>query len=261
MLIKRFTKDIAKYFNFSIVSAKSQLKAEVAGSYLNWVWWILDPLCFMLIYTFVFGYVFQSREPYFSVYIFIGLTMWNFFNKTVQGSVKLIRSNKHIVSKVYFPKFILLISRIWVNGFKMMISFGIVVLMMLFLQIPVTFNVFFFIPILIILGLITFGISCFMMHYGVYVEDLSHVVSILTKMLFYITGIFYNLEKRIPEFGSILNEYNPVAFLLSAMRQALLYSQTPSVPLLLIWFAVGILLCAAGIRKIYREENNYVKSI
>ena len=60
LLYKRFIRDMKKYFSFSIISAKSQLKSEVANSYLNWLWWILTPTCFMLIYTFIFGYVKES---------------------------------------------------------------------------------------------------------------------------------------------------------------------------------------------------------
>lgn len=260
-MFKRFYDDVRKYFRYSIVSAKSQLKSDVAGSYLNWIWWILDPLCFMLIYSFIFGYVFNTREQYFSVYIFIGLTMWNFFNKTVQGSVMIVKKNKSIVSKVYFPKYILILTKIWVNGFKMMISFGIVAIMMIVYRIPLTWNIFYFFPILLVLVLLTFGCSCFMLHFGVYVQDLSNVVNIAMKMFFYMTGIFYNLEKRIPEYGALLNQYIPTAYLLTGMRQCLIYGETPSLNMLLFWFAVSLLLAIAGVRKIYKEENSYVKSI
>jgi ABC-type polysaccharide/polyol phosphate export permease len=99
------------------------------------------------------------------------------------------------------------------------------------------------------------------MHYGVYVNDLSNVVAIITRMLFYITGIFYNLETRIPEVGALLNRYNPVAFLITAMRNCLIYSQTPLRKIMLVWFLVGLLLSFLGVWKIYREENSYVKSI
>lgn len=261
MMIKRFFCDITKYFRYSVVAAKAQLKSEVAGSYLNWIWWVLDPLCFMLIYTFVFGYVFKSNEQYFPVYIFIGLSMWDFFNKTVRGSVKMIKTNKSIVSKIYFPKYILLLTRIWVNAFKMLVSFGIVAVMMVIFRVPITWNVLYAVPIILTLGVFTFGCSCFLMHYGVYVNDLSNVVAIVTRMLFYITGIFYNLEARIPEYGVYLNRYNPVAFLLSSMRKCLIYSETPGRKMLLVWFVVGLLLSIAGIWKIYKEENSYVKAI
>lgn len=260
-MLKRLSQDLSKYFRYSIVSARAQLKSDVADSYLNWIWWILDPLCFMLIYTFIFGYVFKSSEQYFPVYIFIGLSMWDFFNKTTQASVKMIKNNKSIVSRVYFPKYILLLSRIWVNGFKMMVSFAIVVAMMLFFRIPISWNVLYFLPILLILMLFTFGCGCFMMHYGVYVSDLSNITAIVLRLLFYITGIFYNIESRIPQYGTFLNRYNPVAFLMSSMRNCLIYCRTPSRKMLLFWLVFSVVLALLGVRKIYKEENSYVKAI
>ncbi len=260
-MFKRFVADLKKYFRYSIVSAKSQLKAEVANSYLNWIWWVLDPLCFMLIYTFIFGYVFNSKEQYFPIFIFIGLSMWDFFNKTVTHSVKMVKNNKSIVSKVYFPKFVLLLTRMWVNGFKMMISFGLVIIMMIAYGVPLSWNVLYCIPVLITLFLLTFGISCYTMHFGVYVEDLSNVITLVLRFVFYLTGIFYNVEKKIPDLGTVLNRYNPVAFLLTSMRNALIYCQTPHIALLLLWFAVSLVISVLGVRKIYKEENSYVKSI
>ena len=106
--MKRFFKNVKKYWNYSLCAAKAELKAEVANSYLNWLWWILDPLSFMVIYTFMVQIVFNASEPYFPVFIFIGLTCWNYFNTSVSGSVKLVSTNKAIVTKVYVPKYILL---------------------------------------------------------------------------------------------------------------------------------------------------------
>ena len=185
-MLNRAFLDLKKYFRYSVVSAKSKLKAEVANSYLNWLWWILDPLCFMLIYTFIFGFVFDAKEQYFPVFIFIGLSMWEFVNKTLLGSEKTIKLNKAIVSRVYFPKFILVLSKIWINGFKMLISFGVVMLMMLVFRVPLSRNVLFFIPVLIVLALFTFGCACFVMHYGVYVEDLSNVLNVVLRFVFYV---------------------------------------------------------------------------
>ena len=48
--MKKFIEDIKKYYKYIIYATRSNLKTEVANSYLNWLWWILDPLCFMLVY-------------------------------------------------------------------------------------------------------------------------------------------------------------------------------------------------------------------
>ncbi len=260
-MINRFFTDLRKYFSFSVVSARSQLKTEVASSYLNWIWWILDPLCFMLIYTYIFGYVFNSREQYFPVFIFVGLSMWDFFNHTLKSSVRIVKRNKSVVSRVYFPKYILVVAQLLADAFKMMISFGIVVLMMIFFKVPISFNVLFFIPIILTLMLFTFGCSCFVMHFGVYVEDLSNVINIVLRFLFYLTGIFYNIEKRIPNIGAYLNQFNPLASMITAMRDCLIYSKTPDLLFMGIWFAVSLLLAIGGVALVYKEENSYLKAV
>lgn len=260
-MLKRFIYDIKKYFRYSIVSAKAQLKSEVADSYLNWIWWVLDPLCFMLIYTFVFGYVFKAREPFFSVFIFIGLSMWQFFERTIKQSIKIVKLNKPIVAKVYIPKFILILTKMWVNAFKMLVSFAIVFLMIIVYRIPITINVLYTVPILLTLMLFTFGCATFLLHYGVYVQDLSNVMNIVLKLLFYITGIFYNVETRIASAGPIFNKANPVAFLITSMRKCLIYEDEPQYLLLLIWVAVSLIISVLGVRIIYKNENSYVKMI
>ena len=260
-MINRFFADLRKSFSFSVVSAKSQLKTEVASSYLNWIWWILDPLCFMLIYTFIFGTVFDAKEQFFPVFIFVGLSMWDFFNHMLKSSVRIVKRNKSVVSRVYFPKYILIVAQLLADAFKMAISFAIVVLMMILYKVPISLNVLFFIPVILTLMLFTFGCSCFVMHFGVYVEDLSNVINIVLRFLFYLTGIFYNIEKRIPNIGAYLNQFNPLASMITAMRDCLIYSKTPDLLFMGIWFAVSLLLAIGGVALVYKEENSYLKAV
>ena len=83
--MKKFFENMKKYQKYAVRSAKAELKSEVADSRLNWLWWVIEPLCFMLVYTLVFGVVFQSKEEHFSVFIMFGLTLWDFFNRMVSG--------------------------------------------------------------------------------------------------------------------------------------------------------------------------------
>lgn len=107
--MNQFISDMKKYQKYTIYAAKSELKSEVANSHLSWLWWILDPLLFMIVYSFVAVIVFQKSEPYLPVFIFIGYNSWNFFSACLRQSVKLVAANKPIVSKVYIPKFILIL--------------------------------------------------------------------------------------------------------------------------------------------------------
>lgn len=258
----RFINDFKKYYKYSLYSAKSELKAEVASSYLNWIWWILEPLCFMLIYSFIFGVVFDAREENFPIFIFIGIMVWDFFNKNIKSSVKMVKNNKSIVSKVYIPKFVLIFSKMLVNGFKMMICFGIVALMMIFYRVHITWNVLYIIPIMVTLWIVNFGFMAILLHFGVFVEDLANVINIALRAIFYMTGIFYSIESRISSpYSDILLKCNPIAFLLSSFRKCLLYGERPSLEFLLIWIAMAVIISILGIKIIYKNENSYVKVI
>ncbi len=258
----QYFRDTKKYAGYIIRAAKSQLKAEVANSYLNWIWWILDPLCFMLIYAFIFGVVFDGREPYFTAFIFVGLTAWNFFNKCIQASVKMVKNNKSIIDKVYMPKYVLAYTRMGVDGFKMMISFAIVICMMAVYRIELTWNVLLAIPLVLLLLVITFAGMTILMHLGVFVEDMSNIVTILLRLLFYVTGIFYSVNKRLPSpYGSWALKMNPLAFILDGLRKCLLYGQTPDMRVFAVWLVIGILVAALGVKIIYRYENGYAKVV
>lgn len=260
--MKEFIKKVQKYYKYTIYSGKAELKSETANSHLSWLWWILDPLLFMLVYSFIALIVFGKGEKFFPAFVFIGLTCWQFFERTVKQSVTLVTKNSQIVTKVYIPKYILIFVKMFSNGIKLSISFCLVFIMMFLLRVPIGLNILFFIPILLILGVVTFGISTILLHFGVFVEDLANVITVLLKLVFYLSGIFYSIVGRVDEpFASILQRLNPVALIISSMRDCMIYSKTPDIPWLLLWLLVGFILSYIGINVIHKYENSYVKVI
>ena len=258
--MKRFINDIKRYYKYSIYAAKAELKSEVAGSYLGWLWWFLEPLCFMFVYAFLVLAVFRTSEQYMLAFVFIGNTIWTFFDKSLKSSVKLISSNKAIVTKVYIPKFILVLVKMCVNFFKLLVSLLIVAGLMAVYQVPLSLTMIQMIPILVLVFLFTFGVCVIFSHFGVFVEDLSNVVNILLKLVFYFSGIFYSVSKRIPApYGSIMATINPAAFFIEESRKVLLYGINMNLGVYAIWLSIAIGLCVIGVRLIYKNENSYVK--
>lgn len=258
----KFIEDIKKFYKYAIYSAKAELKSEIANSHLSWLWWILDPFLFMLVYAFIAGIVFKSSEKYFLAFVFIGVSCWDFYNKTVKQSVKLVSSNKQIVSKVYLPKFILIFVKMGNNGFKMLISFSLVVGMMILYRVPLNLTMLYFFPIMLSLVLFTFGSSVILLHFGVFVEDLANVVNVLLRLVFYLTGIFYSIEKRVPApYNEILLKLNPMALILTDLRRCMLYGEAPHFALLAAWSAASVVVSVIGVHIIYKYENSYAKVI
>lgn len=260
--MKLFFKNMIKYRKYAIRSAKAELKSEVADSRLNWLWWIIEPLAFMLIYTFVFGTIFNNTDPFFASFVMVGLAAWDFFNRMITGSVKLIINNRDLVTKVYLPKYILLFSKSLTYLFKFGISLCLAFALMIFQGVPFSWTMLLIIPIIFVLYVISFGAGMILMHYGVTLNDLANLTNIGLKMLFYLSGIFYNINTKLTgKLGFILLRANPIAFCMNELRKVTVYGKFCSIEGLLVWLAIGLLLCAIGIHVIHKNENSYAKVI
>jgi ABC-type polysaccharide/polyol phosphate export permease len=124
-----------------------------------------------------------------------------------------------------------------------------------------------------------------MTHFGVFVEDLTNVITVVLQLGFYVSGVFYSLETRlskanleisfiekIPFFetskevwsfvGNVLTNFNPLALIMSDMRYAVLGNgEGIHYVALLAWTIISVIVSIIGIKVIYKFENSYVKII
>ena len=148
----------------------------------------------------------------------------------------------------------------------MLISLGVMSVMLLISGIGFSVYMLWIIPIIIVMMTFTFGICSLLLHFGVYIDDLTKVITIVLRMMFYLTGVFYDLVDRLSkamgEAGALtVTHVNPMATVIIAMRDAVFYQKAPNTKYLLIWFVIGLCLSVFGVWQIYRNENNYVKVI
>ena len=142
----------------------------------------------------------------------------------------------------------------------MMLSFVIIGILMICYRVKADVSMLYFIPVMLELMLFTFGVCCYVLHLGVYYEDMEYVISILLNILMFFSGIFYSIEGMLPgTIGCLLGTVNPVAFLIISMRNSLIYGRGMAGAGMIIWLPVFILLSYTGCRLIKRNENNYVK--
>ena len=243
-MIQKVWRHLKRYNPYSVYAAKSELKSEVSASYLTWIWWILDPVLFMLVYVFITVVVFRTEGEYLPVVVIIGLTIWNFFNKNVSISVKIVNTFKGIVSKIYIPKYMLILEKMYVNFFKMMISFGIVAGFMIAYGIPFRLQLLYCIPLL------------------------YNIVQVILRFMFYLSGVFYDIGDRLGnrifmgvDIGWLMTHVNPVAYLISEFRQIIIYGEALRPMMFLYWLAFSVVLLGIGLFLMYRHENNYVKVV
>lgn len=144
----------------------------------------------------------------------------------------------------------------------MAISFILVFGFMPFYRVPLSWRILNAIPLFLLLFLLSFGLACWLLDIGVYIADAAKLIPVILRLVFYLSGIFYSIPKRIPEELLPLVLYgNPMAFIIDGARQSLIYDGSYSWKALLIWYLISFLLIVTGVRQIKKHENNYVKVI
>lgn len=260
--IQRFVREIGVYHQYITYAARADLNAEVANSYLNRLWWVLEPFLNMLVYVIVFGQVMGNSIKNYSTFVFSALLMWNYINHIINYSVKCIRNNRDIVTKIYMPKYILLLTNMVLNFIKLLFSMLVLLVMLLIFNIHVGTNILWVIPSYLLMLMLCFGVGMILMHYGVFVDDLAYAVGILITMLMFLSGVFYDVITTLSApLNIIMLGMNPAAMVIDAMRNALLYNTITNVPLMGVWFVLAVLIMYIGLHIIYKNENGYVKVI
>src|SRR5512143_1909478 len=82
---------------------KSRYKAKALGR----LWSVADPAVMVVIYTVVFVHIFKVAEPFFPIFLLLGVTPFRFFSNSVVGASSAVSDNVQLVKKVAFPRIML----------------------------------------------------------------------------------------------------------------------------------------------------------
>lgn len=217
--------------------AQAMVQREVVGRYrgsvLGLFWSFFNPLFMLAVYTFVFSIIFQAKwgkgsdsKVEFALVLFAGLIVYNFFAECVIRAPGLILSNANYVKRVIFPleilPWIIIGSALFHGLVSLLVWFIFYIYVFGFPQLSSLL-----LPIVIIpLILFTAGASWFLASLGVYLRDISQVVTILTTVLMFLSPIFYPAE-AIPSNFQPLLLINPLAPALSQVREILIWGTLP----------------------------------
>ena len=126
-------KEIYGYREMIFSLVKRDLRGRYKASVLGFLWTFINPLCQILVYTFVFQFIMRTGIEQFSVYLISGMIPWIFFSTAVSGGTMCIKNQSEMVKKIYFPREVLPISFVTSAFVNMLFCF-----IMIFLVIAVS---------------------------------------------------------------------------------------------------------------------------
>jgi lipopolysaccharide transport system permease protein len=231
---------------------KRDISGRYRGSMGGVFWSFVIPLLMLAIYSFVFGYIFRSRwqvagqaTTHFTVVLFVGLIISNFFSECANRAPTLVTSNPNYVKKVIFPLETLTWVAVGSALFHAAISTIALLVAMWLTSTPLAWTAVGF-PLLLLLFLpMVAGITWLLSAVGVYFRDAQQIVGVMTMALVFLSPIFYSRE-ALPEQYRWMLSINPLTFIVESSRGMILWSQVPTLQSVLAYAAVSLSVAWMG---------------
>ncbi|WP_122574146.1 ABC transporter permease [Pseudomonas syringae] len=232
---------------------RREVVGRYKGSVIGIAWSFFNPLLMLLVYTFVFSKIFQSRWPTvsgnstgdFAIMVFIGMIIHTFCSECLNKSPETMLNNKNYITKVVFPLEILPVVNVGVAIFHLLISLTVAAVGLTWIgHVPGATALVF--PILILpLVLGTVGVTWITSSLGVYIRDIGQLVVLTSSVLLFLSPVFYPTS-ALPEKYQSLIYYNPLTYFIEGSRGLLLYDTLPELSHLALAYGISLVVFFAG---------------
>lgn len=236
---------LVRHFALIVQMARRDVVGRYRGSFIGLFWSFFNPLLMLMIYTFVFGIIFNSRwnaqvsgHFQFAIILFAGLNINSMFAECANRAPTLIVENTNFVKKVVFPLETLSWSTLGSALFHLLVSTLVLLLISVCVKGTVPWTVVLF-PVVVACFLpFVAGTIWLLASLGVFLRDLKQGIGIVTTALMFLAPILYPRE-LIPVRYRDLMYLNPLTVIVEASQNVLIWGKPPS------WSHLGLYTLAS----------------
>lgn len=255
-------REIWAYRDLLFLLIRRDITVRYKQSAIGIAWAVVQPVVLMTIFTVVFGrFAKLSSEGYpYALFTLCALLPWLYFARSLSGTSDSLVGSSHLVSKVYFPRLILPISKTISGLVDFAVAFGIVVVLLAWYRVlpgPAVL----LLPVFIAIAMLTaFSIGLWLTALNVKYRDIGLLVPFATQIWMYASPIAYSVT-LVPEHWRWVYSLNPIVGVVEGFRWALLGKAPPQIGPMLLSLAIVLLLFVGGIAHFRRTERTFADVI
>jgi lipopolysaccharide transport system permease protein len=212
----------------------------------------------MVIFTVIFGNfanIPSDGLPY-PIFAYAALLPWNLFAGALNRCSASVVSEAHLITKVYFPRFIVPHSATVSGVIDFAIAFVVLLGMIVWFDITPTWGVI-VLPIFLLLALITaLAAGLWLSALNVRYRDVGHTIPFLVQIWMFASPIAYPVS-LVPEKWRLLYSLNPMAGVIEGFRWALLGKESPEFGVIGVSTVVVMAILVGGIFYFKRMERTF----
>ncbi len=246
---------------------RADLKKKGADTLLGNVWWVIDPLIQMLIYSVLVTIVFDRGVEDYGLFVFAAILPWKWFESTVKDGVTSVTGQERLIKQIYFPKLVLPVSAVAAGVVNF--AFGLIPLVGLtvvlysdrlsawLLLIPL---------VAVVQFVFSLAVAIAIAAINVFYRDVGNLARHVLRFWFYLSPILYGADlvldstfaKENPWVATLFN-LNPWTHLIESYRNLAYFGTAPDWVGLAVLTVVSLVLVAGAILLFKRVEPTFAK--
>lgn len=228
---------IVNFYSLVNTNARMVLKAEASSMYLSYLWWLLEPLLFVLAFYFVFEILLQTGQENFLLFLMCGKIPYLWFSKSVTLASGSLAANKGLISQLDIAKTIFPYASIQISLYKEWPVYLTLLIMTVGYGFTPQFDWFWLIPLMITQYMIIISVGMLCALLVCYADDFRMIINMGMLFLLFISGVFFDVTAISDlQIREILLTYNPLAFLIDGYRLILMQKGMYDLPHLMYLF-------------------------
>ncbi|HMT27865.1 MAG TPA: ABC transporter permease [Bacteroidia bacterium] len=246
----------SKFLGLIVTLGMKTIKLRYKNSIFGFLWSMMNPMIYLVIFTFVFGQVFSEIDRY-PLYALTGLIFWIYFSTTTIQVIESIIHSSGVLKSINVPTLAFPLSAQFASLVSLFLSMVPFIGLMLLFGLKLGWETLLFFPILILYTCFTFGVSLILTSFNVYFRDMQLAWSSFMPAIFYATPIAYT-SSLIPEKFLWVIKLNPLYHFIGALREILYFNHAPSLTAFLLLTAIGVTTLLAGLFIFNKLERGFV---
>jgi lipopolysaccharide transport system permease protein len=237
--------------------SKRELQVRYKQSFFGVSWAILQPLTFAFIFALLFGQLVKipTEGIPFAVFAVAALVPWQFTSGSVTNGATSLVQDANLISKVYFPRLALPISKALSLIVDLAIATPVVLILALLYGVGIEPTAYLAIAFLALGVLTAFALGTLFAAVNVKYRDITQVVPILVQIMFFVTPVLYS-PSSIGLTGTWRYVYalNPMASVIEGVRWSLFHTTFPGAGPIAVSVASALVLFAIALAYFRRTE-------
>jgi lipopolysaccharide transport system permease protein len=237
---------------------KLQFKQTILGA----AWAVIQPLSMALIFSLVFGYLFnmQTNDIPYLLFFYSGLVPFTLFTTCLNACANSIVGDSNLIQKVYFPRLIMPFAALLPPIFDFFFAFLVLIVMSFcfgfFPGVQIVF-----LPFFVLLALISaLGVGLWFCALNVRYRDARYLLPLTLTMWLYVTPVFYP-SSMIPEKVRWLFSLNPIVGVVEGVRWSLFGSAAVPFEILIVSTLASTVVLITGAFYFRRCEETFADEL